>query len=89
MDKHQFARRKPPTSSRCVELLLGGPRPGAEKLRSPAHEMTHQLTYNTGLLDPLPHVPAGVVEGLAMLGCAGRRGVALPFRSNRPAALER
>lgn len=43
-------------------------RPGADNLRSLAHEVTHQLTYNTGLLDRHADVPACVVEGLAMYG---------------------
>ncbi len=43
-------------------------RPGYENLRTLAHELTHQLTFNTGLLDRRGDVPACVVEGLAMYG---------------------
>jgi len=44
------------------------PRPGLGNLRTLAHELTHQLTYNTGLLDCQGDVPACIIEGLAMYG---------------------
>jgi hypothetical protein len=44
------------------------PRAGYENLRSLAHEATHQLTYNTGLLERRGDLPACIAEGLAMYG---------------------
>ena len=41
---------------------------GVENLRALAHEATHQLTYNTGLLDRQGDVPLCISEGLAMYG---------------------
>ena len=43
-------------------------RPGLTSLRALAHEATHQLTFNTGLLSRRGDVPTAVVEGLAMYG---------------------
>ena len=45
-----------------------GPRPGYQNLRTVAHEVTHQLTCNTGLLKRRGDVPLCIVEGLAMYG---------------------
>jgi hypothetical protein len=42
------------------------PRAGYENLRTLAHEATHQLTFNTGLLNLRGDVPASIVEGLGM-----------------------
>jgi hypothetical protein len=44
------------------------PRAGNENLRALAHEATHQLTFNTGLLERRGDVPACITEGLAMYG---------------------
>jgi hypothetical protein len=44
------------------------PRAGYENLRTLAHEATHQLTYNTGLLERRGDLPASISEGLAMYG---------------------
>src|SRR5207253_922227 len=33
-----------------------------------AHEATHQLTYNTGMIEREGDVPLAIVEGLAMYG---------------------
>ena len=41
---------------------------GSENLRALAHEATHQLTFNTGLLDRRGDVPLCISEGLAMYG---------------------
>ena len=43
-------------------------RPGPTNLRVLAHELTYQLTCNTGLLDREGDVPACIAEGLAMYG---------------------
>ena len=51
-----------------------GARAGATNLRSLAHEVTHQLTCNTGLLDRRGDVPACVAEGLAMYGEVRKSG---------------
>jgi hypothetical protein len=45
-----------------------GARAGYENLRAVAHEGTHQLCYNTGLLDRHGDAPRAIVEGLAMYG---------------------
>jgi len=45
-----------------------GPRPGYQNLRTIAHEATHQLTFNTGLLQRKGDVPVCIIEGLAMYG---------------------
>jgi hypothetical protein len=45
-----------------------GPRAGYENLRFVAHEGTHQLCFNTGLLDRHGDAPKAIVEGLAMYG---------------------
>lgn len=44
--------------------------PRAERANTIAlcHEATHQLSFNTGLLDPLGDVPLCISEGLAMYG---------------------
>lgn len=47
---------------------LGRLRPGHANLMNLAHEGTHQLTFNTGLLDREHLAPLCVVEGLAMYG---------------------
>jgi Protein of unknown function (DUF1570) len=44
------------------------PRAAHENLRAVAHEGTHLLAFNTGLLEPRRDVPLAVVEGLAMYG---------------------
>ena len=44
------------------------PRAGLENLRALAHEATHQLTFNTGMLELRGDVPACISEGLAMYG---------------------
>ncbi len=44
------------------------PRAGRENLLALAHEATHQLTFNTGLLQARGDVPACIYEGLAMYG---------------------
>lgn len=44
------------------------PRAGLTALRALAHEVTHQLTFNSGLLDRRRDVPSAVIEGLAMYG---------------------
>jgi hypothetical protein len=76
-------RRDPPPSvhgyySRATNRLIVfdhrtlGPqlsaRPAADNLRAVAHEGTHLLTYNTGLLDRRGDVPACLAEGLALYG---------------------
>ena len=43
-----------------------GPRPAYQNIRTTAHEATHQLTFNTGLLKRKGDVPLCIVEGLAM-----------------------
>lgn len=43
-------------------------RPGYANLLCLAHEVGHQLAFNTGLLDREGDAPLGVVEGLAMYG---------------------
>ena len=43
-------------------------RPGYANLRTLAHETTHQLCFNTGLLQREGDVPLALVEGMAMLG---------------------
>jgi hypothetical protein len=45
-----------------------GARGGYENVRAVAHEGTHQLCFNTGLLDRHGDAPKAVVEGLAMYG---------------------
>ncbi len=45
-----------------------GFRPGYQNLRHTAHEATHQLTFNTGLLERKGDVPRCIGEGLAMYG---------------------
>jgi hypothetical protein len=45
-----------------------GARAGYENLRVLAHEATHQLTFNTGLLRPGGDVPTSIMEGLARYG---------------------
>ncbi len=41
-------------------------------MRNLAHEATHQLCYNTGLLNPKGDTPAAIVEGLACYSEARR-----------------
>ena len=43
-------------------------RAGSENLRTLAHEATHQLTFNSGLLERDGDVPSAVSEGLATFG---------------------
>jgi hypothetical protein len=45
-----------------------GARGGYENLRAIAHEGTHQLCFNTGLLDRNGDAPKAIVEGLATYG---------------------
>jgi hypothetical protein len=45
-----------------------GARGGYENLRVVAHEGTHQLCFNTGLLDRHGDAPKAIVEGLAVYG---------------------
>jgi hypothetical protein len=45
-----------------------GARGGYENLRNLAHEATHQLTYNTGLLRRGGDIPTSILEGLARYG---------------------
>jgi len=45
-----------------------GARAGYENLRVLAHEATHQLTFNTGLLRRGGDVPTSIMEGLARYG---------------------
>jgi hypothetical protein len=45
-----------------------GARAGFGNLRSLAHEATHQLTFNTGLLNRRGDIPKCITEGLAMFG---------------------
>jgi hypothetical protein len=45
-----------------------GARAGLENLRVLAHEATHQLTFNTGLLRRGGDVPTSIMEGLARYG---------------------
>jgi hypothetical protein len=45
-----------------------GARAGYENLRVLAHEATHQLTFNTGLLRRGGDVPTSILEGLARYG---------------------
>jgi hypothetical protein len=44
------------------------PRAGYVNLRTLAHEATHQLTFNTGLLNRRGDVPKCIVEGLGVYG---------------------
>jgi hypothetical protein len=56
----------------------------ADNLRTLSHEATHQLTYNTGLLNRKGDVPRCVSEGLALLGEVRRpRARSLPGQINR------
>lgn len=43
-------------------------RPAVDNIRNLAHEGTHLLSFNTGLLDVRSDVPTCIVEGLAMFG---------------------
>ncbi len=43
-------------------------RPGYANLRTLGHETTHQLCFNSGLLNREGDVPLALVEGMAMLG---------------------
>ncbi len=51
---------------------------GSENLRALAHEATHQLTYNTGLLQRQGDVPLCISEGLATFGEPRRTGARTP-----------
>jgi hypothetical protein len=61
-----------PSSNRLVVFDLrsvgSGRTAGLENLRLIAHESTHQLTFNTGMLNRQGDTPRCVVEGLAMYG---------------------
>jgi hypothetical protein len=46
--------------------------PGQSNMETLTHEATHQLTFNTGLLDRKADIPKSIVEGLAMY-CERRR----------------
>ena len=64
-------------------------RPGYENLRARAHEATHQLTFNTGVLARRGDVPACVVEGLAMYGEVRKfTGRTAPVQVNRMRILD-
>jgi hypothetical protein len=41
---------------------------GQSNMETVTHEATHQLTFNTGLLDRRDDIPLCIVEGLAMYG---------------------
>jgi len=80
---HKFASNLPPKVtgfySRTENWLvlydfrnvpeLGG---ALKNVRNLAHEASHQLTYNTGLLNRKGDVPVAIVEGLACYGEARR-----------------
>jgi hypothetical protein len=63
-----------PVTNRLVvfdQFSLGpiwGVRAGHQNLRVVAHETTHQLTFNTGLLRRKCDVPRSIMEGLAVYG---------------------
>jgi hypothetical protein len=60
-----------PSTNRLVVLDLhsvGSARIGLRNLRVVAHEATHQLTFNTGLLNLHGDVPRSIGEGLAVYG---------------------
>ena len=60
------------------------PRPGYDNMQTLAHEGTHQLTFNTGLLDRKADTPAFIIEGLAMYGEVRKlSGRTPPGRLNR------
>jgi hypothetical protein len=42
--------------------------PGQTNMETLSHEATHQLTFNTGLLDRKADIPLCILEGLAMYG---------------------
>jgi hypothetical protein len=59
-------------------------RPGHENLRALAHEVTHQLCFNTGFFDPLADTPACIIEGVAVFGEVRRlSGRTAPGQLNR------
>ena len=61
---------------------LGG---ALKNVRTLAHEATHQLTYNTGLLNRRGDVPVSIIEGLACYGETRRlRGRNEPGLLNSP-----
>ena len=61
---------------------LGG---ALKNVRTLAHEATHQLTFNTGLLNPRGDVPVSIIEGLACYGETRRlRGRNEPGLLNSP-----
>ena len=61
-----------------------GARSGHQNLRTLAHEVTHQLSFNTGLLARKGGVPTSVVEGLAMYGEVRKStGRSAPGQPNR------
>ena len=66
----------------------GGPPAGANPKRintfTLIHEATHQLTFNTGLLDRQGDVPVAVSEGLAMYAELGHDGRSVLGMINRP-----
>jgi hypothetical protein len=60
------------------------PRPGYDNMQTLAHEGTHQLTFNTGLLNRRADTPACIFEGLAMYGEVRKlSGRTPPGRLNR------
>ncbi len=60
-----------------------GSRPAYQNIRTTAHEATHQLTFNTGLLERKGDIPLCIVEGLAMYSEVRRTtGRTIPGENN-------
>jgi hypothetical protein len=61
---------------------------GLDNLRALAHEATHQLTFNTGLLERRGDVPLCISEGLAMYGEHRKPGTRTPPGELNPTRLK-
>jgi hypothetical protein len=66
---------EPQTNRAIVGLHVGTNKVGEQLgLRLLTHEVTHQLTFNTGLLDRRGDVPRSIMEGFAEYGAVRKTG---------------